>query len=349
MKTEATKALRYSDFLAEAGSWFLVDGQYGSTGKGLAASAIAEACGDLIDVVTSNAGPNSGHTFYAGDEKVVLKQLPSTAVYMAKTGIQQVPIYLNAGAIIDPAILGDEVHGHLGREVRVHPSAAMITTQDFETETGMVGAIGSTAKGTGSAQARKIMRGQGATIGQAYNYIRDMMKVEPRQISPAERVLVEVSQGFSLGINQRFYPYCTSRECTVGQAMSDAGLHPSTYRGCMQVMRTFPIRVHGNSGPVYYDQEELSWDQFDVEPERTTVTNKVRRIFTWSTDQYVDSLLANRPEYLFLNFCNYLERDKVDEFVYNRVYLPYVHLFGKDPKSVLLGWGPKVEDITVWQ
>jgi adenylosuccinate synthase len=50
-----------------------------------------------------------------------------------------------------------------------------------------------------------------------------------------------------------------------------------------------------------------------VKPELTTVTKKVRRVFTWSWDQFTQSVIACQPSEVFLNFCNYLEDSEVEE------------------------------------
>ncbi len=45
----------------------------------------------------------------------------------------------------------------------------------------------------------------------------------------------------------------------------------------------------------------------------TTVTKRVRRIFTFSQEQYRQAATINRPDLIFLNFCNYLQtREELD-------------------------------------
>lgn len=45
----------------------LLDGQFGSTGKGLFAHYIG--CTNHIDIAISNASSNAGHTFCIGDKR----------------------------------------------------------------------------------------------------------------------------------------------------------------------------------------------------------------------------------------------------------------------------------------
>lgn len=310
----------------EFGAHVLVDGQYGSTGKGVLAAWLALQAVQqkiTVDAVISNAGPNSGHTFYnESGQKVVLKQLPTFAVATADLlGVGPL-IYLSAGAIIDPEILRKEAENYPG-EIIVHPNAAVITAEDKASEhSGTVAAVAGTRSGTGAALARKVLRDPNATYG-AYSFSHGT----PRNVHvshhslnwDSELYFVEVSQGFSLGINQQFYPKCTSRECTVSQALSDAGLPPNAHSKTYMSVRTFPIRV-GNvdghsSGEWYPDQIEVSWEDLGQTPELTTVTQRVRRIATFSNEQLEDAVQANSPDFLFVNFMNYLPENEREPFI----------------------------------
>ena len=76
-------------------------------------------------------------------------------------------------------------------------------------------------------------------------------------------------------------------------------------RKTIGVARTYPIRVGGTSGPGYLDQEELSWEQVGQPEERTTVTNRIRRVFEFSAMQIAEAIRQSGPNEIFLNFCNY--------------------------------------------
>lgn len=345
---EVCSALNRQGWFHNPGAWVLVDGQFGSTGKGLASSVLAECFGEAVDYVSSNAGPNSGHTSYVGDEKVVLQQLPTYSVVAKKLG-GHVPCYLNAGAVIDLPRLMSEISQHdMFNLAKVNPFAALVSEDDRQAEGVLLkDAIGSTGKGTGGALAQKVMRNPSAIaasdVGVPDQYLSSMAALDNRK-----KVFVEVSQGFSLGINEGFYPFCTSRQCDVAQALADAQIHPSRYQECMMVVRTYPIRVGGNSGPGYPDQRELPWEQFPVPPERTTVTNKVRRIFTWSDQQFRYAVRRNRPGFLFVNFLNYLQdKEDVKGFILRHVVTPYVEELGTVPQVILGGYGARNGDVAL--
>lgn len=338
----------------EQGAFFLVDGQYGSTGKGLAAAFLAEHMHDRVKKVTSNAGPNSGHTSYfesmkTGNRKIVLQQLPTFSVYARYKG-SYIPVYMNAGSVISPNRLMSEIRDHgLSGNVYVHECAAIANAMAQEAEKVLVQDIGSTGKGTGGALAAKVLRRPGSVAADSINRRELESRCEIYHQQKFDMgALVEVSQGYSLSINKSgFYPFTTSRDCTVAQAASDAGIHPYDVGATMMVVRTYPIRVGGNSGPCYADQHELTWEALGQEPETTTVTGKVRRVFTWSDVQFQDATLANRPDYLFINFMNYLPREQHAAFV-SRVKDLYFAVMGKEPKAILMGHGPKVGDVETW-
>jgi adenylosuccinate synthase len=342
-----------NDLFSNHGLHVLVDGQYGSTGKGALAAWLA-SCSVAYKIpfcaVISNAGPNSGHTFYHEDQKIVLKQLPTFAVMSHLLG-HTIPIHLSAGAIIDPEQLRKEATRFEGIPIVIHPNAAVITDQDRRSEAdaaGTIAAVAGTRSGTGMALARKVMRDPTAIWGN--NPMRMPGNVRTQVTPPFHitnhRYFMEISQGFSLGLNQPFYPKTTSRECTVAQGIADAGLSPRCLSRVYMAVRTFPIRV-GNvdghsSGGWYPDQEETSWEELGVDAERTTVTNRIRRVATFSFEQLEDALMANEPDFLFMNFMNYLSPDDQEAFVAKLMeWRDGMHRWF----DIIGGYGPRVGDV----
>ncbi len=71
------------------------------------------------------------------------------------------------------------------------------------------------------------------------------------------RVIVEETQGFgSSPLNARHFPYVTSRDTTASAFLSETGLSPLDVDDVSLVIRSFPIRVEGNSGPL---KDEINW------------------------------------------------------------------------------------------
>lgn len=344
----------------------VVGGQFGSEAKGLAASWLAsDMPKDVHSLIsTTNAGAQAGHTtVLPSGLKFVCYHLPTIGVLIPNS-----LIYLNAGSIIDMRLLEREIYDvsmvlgydplDLANRIMIHPNAAVVTDVAKAVEASSKGTthIASTGKGVGAALSAKIMRQLGATVGTSGGCPVAGVRVAPVDLVVAMRhgdaVTVEIPQGTGLGINNPgIYPTCTSRDCWAMQGLTDAGIPYHYVQDVVMVCRTFPIRVGhtydpdgailGNSGRFYEDSVELNWDDFPgVTPEITTVTKRVRRIATWSEQQYEHALLLNRPTVVMLTFVNYLfcktdfqERITQMVRVEDRVGISPRHLYSYGPRQ----------------
>jgi adenylosuccinate synthase len=188
--------------------------------------------------------------------------------------------------------------------------------------------ISSTRKGCGSALAAKVLRRKDVVLA------KDVKELAPfiTKLSVSEEltgilragglVIGESAQGFGLSLNHGFYPYVTSRDITPAAFLSNIGI-PTRYLGhVIGTLRTFPIRVGnqfddgkmvGTSGPHYDDQIELSWEEMQektgnaIVPETTTVTGKIRRIFTFSKKQLAAFERVCDPTLLAVTFVDYVD------------------------------------------
>jgi adenylosuccinate synthase len=307
----------------------VVGGQWGSEGKGLFAGYLAQQ--RKPDAVVCQFGPNAGHTWYEGDRPIVFKSLPVAAI--AKSVKR---VFLGPGSVINPLVLQKEID-ELGpllndKKIYVHEAAAILMPGDAEKEMaeGGVTHIASTRQGTSEAMIRKIRR---QTDYEAPRLLRHLptVKVIPHNkyrnmLWSDDVVQVEGAQGMDLSINSGMeYPYTTSRDCTPAQVMADCGLHPYDLSSVYVCIRTYPIRVGnilggnglvlGKSGPHYSDQTELTWDIIGQPEELTTVTKRVRRVFSFSLLQTAKMLDELRPAGVFLNFANYLSENDVATMV----------------------------------
>ena len=313
----------------------LIDGQFGSTGKGLFAEYITN-CTD-IDIAITNAGPNAGHTFTYNGNKVVTKLLPVSGI-LNKESI----IYISRGAIIYIPLLFKELEFfniELDR-LYIHPQTTIICKEDIEAEKqfdSSFSSISSTQNGGGNALARKTKRS--TKVAKDYDELKDFIMDYALEFSLSKGAVafMEVPQGLGLSLNSKFYPYCTSRDISVASALNDCDLHPSYLGKVTSCIRTFPIRV-GNlpgsySGDFYDDSIETTWEELNLPVEYTTNTHRIRRVATFSYKQYKEMLLKLKPDYVFLNFCNYLDRQTLDRML---LWLPEVtHLgFGSDTTNI---------------
>lgn len=157
----------------------------------------------------------------------------------------------------------------------------------------LVSSIGSTGKGIGAARADRMLRG--ATLLREDRIAMDLLKERGVEIVYGDsgdwrgrntrRIVIEGTQGYALGLHAGFYPQCTTSDCRAVDFLSMAGVSPWDGRYAIGgphdglrvwvVARVFPIRVAGNSGHM---SAETTWADLGLPEERTTVTQKVRRV-----------------------------------------------------------------------
>lgn len=344
-----------------------IDGQFGSTGKGVLNAWLAVQTQPKPDICITNASPNAGHTFIdAHGRKRICFHLPASGVLLPET-----LIYLSAGSIIDPDLLAQEMHDFgIGHDrVVIDPRACIVLPEHRareQAEDSGATKLASTRKGVGAALADKIARVPGQRIAgqfypQASTAIRrlDLMHL----MDDGKTALMEVPQGFGLSINHGLsYPHCTSRDITIAAALNDAGVHPSYLGKTIVSLRTFPIRVgnivqngieQGHSGPFYPDSREIDWEDIGIAPELTTVTKRPRRIATFSAQQYTEVLRHLRPDAVFVNFMNYF-KDETEFLAFVTQLRQLEEAQGWQPEH-LFGIGPDTSDVirtedigTVW-
>ncbi|WP_461372016.1 succino-amino-deoxyadenylate synthase PurZ, partial [Candidatus Darwinibacter acetoxidans] len=272
--------------------------QYGSEAKGhlvadLATRRMEEGLNPLVVRV---AGPNAGHTGYDSTGKPwALRSMPVAAVVPGNLTLAVAP-----GSELDPEVFLDEfdrLHeaGLMdGKSMVVSGEATVLTQEhkDLEATQDLTGKVGSTGKGIGASRAARMMRT--AQRVQDNDEFKNQLLRRPIRVLDAPEwenfigghlsedqtaIIVEGTQGFALGLHAGYYPQCTSSNTRAIDFLAMAGVNPWQVGPhnltVWVVARVYPIRVAGNSGPL---KDETSWDELGLEPELTTVTQKVRRV-----------------------------------------------------------------------
>lgn len=292
----------------------VVGGQFGSEGKGAVAGWLARAGEDRgrgeVTVAVRVAGPNAGHS--AMDLKGKVWPLRCIPV-MAVTNLT-CQLVLAAGSEINEKVLLDEITEleaagiPILNRLSIDWQATVLTDGHIhqESDGDINSRLGSTAKGIGAARADRIWRTApvwGLVTDEYHDVqVAGMDTVDwLRQLlaDPGEHVVIEGTQGFGLGLHAGLYPKCTSSDCRAIDFAAMAGITPWTDAGECDVwvtLRTHPIRVAGNSGPMY---KETSWEALSnatngyIKPEKTTVTHKTRRVGEWDEDLAREAVKAN--------------------------------------------------------
>jgi adenylosuccinate synthase len=278
----------------------IVGGQYGSEGKGKV-TALTAARLDKPWVVRCG-GPNSGHTTCVNGKEVILRQLPAAA------GHSNAILLLSAGCAISENILLKEVEDYClpADRIVVDPRAVLVTPEDVEDEQELVGTIGSTASGTGAALSRRMLRRSGTLLAGDSAKLRGHVRVE--SVAPllhncldrGGHIIVEGTQGFGLSLlHGPHYPHVTARDTTAAGFATETGLSPLQITEITLVLRTFPIRVGGNSGPLF---GEISWQEVQkisdspkAWPELTSVTKRERRVGQFDIELVTQACRYNHP------------------------------------------------------
>jgi adenylosuccinate synthase len=296
----------------------VVGGQYGSEGKGKVALDLLRRDSSTT-IVVRPGGTNSGHTGYSLDgRRRVLRQLPVAAIDGHAT------VVFPAGSYIDVDLLLREIAetGLPASKIVIDPRAQLIRPEHiaWEAGAGLVESIGSTKSGTGAAVISRIARfapqhvlGIQATDSPALaSHISDAAPIMSAALRRGERIIIEGTQGFGLSVlHTDSWPKCTSRDTTAAGFLSEAGLSPLDVDRVILVIRSYPIRVAGDSGPL---PEETTWDAIAADAglpldlrEFTSVTHKLRRVGKFSSEVVRRAIEANSPTDIVLNHLDYID------------------------------------------
>lgn len=289
----------------------VVGGQYGSEGKGKVCAHLA-LMGEAEYVVRCG-GPNSGHTVDLAGVVYELKHVPAGFINPSCR------LFIAAGALINPKTLLHEIElceldpSRLG----IDSNAAILEEADILAESSgdLRARLGSTNQGVGVAVARRVLRDSSVRLAKDVPEFRRYVTSVRDELSLAvrddRRVVIEGTQGFGLSLyHTEEWPYCTSRDTTAHSFLGEVGLGVRDYDVIM-CLRTFPIRVAGNSGPLSNEisWEELQWTSGYPHPiaEFTTTTKRLRRVARFDDAVVHQAVAANSPTAIALHGSDYLD------------------------------------------
>ena len=290
----------------------VVGGQYGSEGKGKVAYWLARQ--QKATYAIRVGGPNSGHTVIDRGTQTVLRHLPTPVLLEDVVGVVPAGAYLDLGVVLREI----KETGVSRDRLLIHPAAVIIddSMRQAETNEDLVGRIASTGQGVGGAVAQRVMRRKSLRFAEDEEALKPFVKTNvdchlSSALDRGERVIIEGTQGFGLSIFHGTYPYTTSRDTTAAGALSEAGLSPRDVDCVVLVLRAFPIRVGGPSGPI---PRETTWQKVKRHSranidltECTTVTERPRRVAEFDEDVVLRAIRTNKPDLIVLNHVDYFD------------------------------------------
>lgn len=290
----------------------VVGGQYGGEGKGKVTAHLC--CRYGFDVAVRCGGPNSGHTITIDGKQVVLRQIPSGVVN------PHTKLFLAAGCLVDMDVLFKEIDlfNLTSNRLKVDRNAVIIDKEYSreEKKIELNNRIGSTCTGTGIAVAKRVLRTKNLKLAKNISLLNPYLTEVSREVMTSylcgEKIVIEGTQGFGLSVyHSPYYPYATSRDTIASGFLSEVGVSPLAVSDIIMVMRTFPIRVGGNSGPL---PREIDWETVQLESghpykiqEFTTVTKRLRRVARFDLKIVKKAVIANMPTQIALMGVDYLD------------------------------------------
>lgn len=306
----------------------VVGGQYGSEGKGVIVNHLANRYQAHVRV----GGPNAGHSLIHGGRVFKMQSLPCgwtnpyALLVLGRGGLINFPQLLKE--ILEVEAAGYEVRSRL----RIDSMAGVLDERHHNSEGGVEGElhkqIGSTGEGVGAARIARIQRQPDGfsmaqdvvhTYGLQNCIIGNVSALLMSMRDSGKNILLEGTQGSGLSLVHGPWPFVTSADTNAAQMAADVGIPPRFINRTVLVIRSNPIRVAGNSGPL---KGEMTWDEMSKRLgrtviEQTTVTKKVRRVGEWDEELVRKAVQLNAPTSFALTFADYIDPacEGVDEVV----------------------------------
>lgn len=288
--------------------------QAGSEGKGKVVQYLSPRYRAAVRV----GGHQAGHTIYHDGAKYAMRVIPCSWIN------PECQLIIGAGTFLSVAVLQSEIDmiersgAKISNRLFIDPRATIV--EDRHAASARHGQAweryGSTMQGVGTARIEKLRRDgaiqRAGDVGFLAPFLADTTGLLNRFIDEGEPVLIEGHQGSLLSITTSpYYPKVTNTDPNVCGILSDAGVSPLAVREVIGVLRTYPIRVAGNSGQL--SGTEIDWETVtrrsgapDPLCETTTVTSRVRRVFEFGEEDLRQSLQINRPTKIAVTFLDYV-------------------------------------------
>lgn len=253
-----------------------------------------------MDVCVRTGAINAGHSVFYNGKKYAMQTIPAGWV-----GGKRIKLVIGAGAFIKLELLEDEIKlvykamtgdelpavidfADMPFELYIDPKAGLHTKKHEEEEAGLHQRMGSTGKGCAQATIDKLKRDfeyknfgdteWAAEHNGKWFLLTDTVRLLNEYYDRGMRIVLEGTQGAQLDFFHGSYPYVTGRATNAAAWLAEAGLSPTMKNEVVMIVRTMPIRVAGNSGPM---PGEISWADAArrIDPTRSIISEDLLQEF----------------------------------------------------------------------
>jgi len=258
----------------------IMDGSFGSSGKGSLGSFIAEHS-DRWSFCCNTFMPQAGHWVKLDDGREFFYQTLNSCAYLHHKFDK---MYIAPASVIElDAFWREMKENNVPYEkVGISPVATILVPEDGAFERGEMdldGNVipvdpnkgtskkGSTCHGCGAAVAKKVLRKKNVVyagdVPELKQVMCDVSGEIMERLRKGESGFGELAQGYPLSLNHPLFKgYTTSRNVTTAQFYADLFV-PVKYAGPVIInFRSYPIRINSNKY-IGEDGKHLGWD--DVE------------------------------------------------------------------------------------
>lgn len=262
----------------------IMDGGAGSSGKGVIGSFVCQHA-DNWTFACNTFMPQAGHWVKLDDGRSFFYQTLNSCAYQHD---KYEKLYIGPGATIElPSLFRElEENGVPRKKLGISPITSILQDIDGKYEKGLcdfdgvensamvdkggyLAKTGTTAHGCGANRARRVLRRKEAKyardIPELAEFICDVPGEIMGRLDRGESGLLEIAQGFQLSyMLPHFFPFTTSRNCTVAAGLDDMMIPPCYAGNVILNFRTYPIRINSNKYICSKTGEHLTWAQVQL-------------------------------------------------------------------------------------
>jgi adenylosuccinate synthase len=271
-------------------------------------------------VIKFNGGPNAGHTIYKDSKKFKLHHLTAgvvnnITVIIAPTCL--IDLDKLATEINEVEKLLDEPIKHL---IKISSTCHTITSESIDYDKAN-NKVGSTCCGIGPTFSKKCLRTNQRicdVVEGSYVYGCEIIDFNKFMMEDNKfnRVLFEGSQGYMLDLDLGDYPYVTSSNCTVGQALCN-GIPAQYVKQVFGAAKIYDTYV-GSKELSISDEDEETLERLGKHGKEVGVTTGRKRSCNWlNLDEVIEASNANGVTHLIFNKCDILNDICVYKLYYN--------------------------------